>query len=84
MHLIMNVALENTLYPQNLAPTSPTSGGRSVGIVRVRTKSHAVFFCRTRNDSSVTSPLTERVPHLEFFVPENPLNENEIYIKLEH
>jgi hypothetical protein len=26
------------------ALTSPTSGGRSVGIVRVRTKSHGVFF----------------------------------------
>jgi hypothetical protein len=26
-----------TLYPQNLAQTSPTSGGRSVGIVRSRT-----------------------------------------------
>jgi hypothetical protein len=24
----------DTLYPQTLAPTSPTSGGRSVGIVR--------------------------------------------------
>jgi hypothetical protein len=28
----------NTLYPQRLALTSPTSGGRSVGIVRLRTK----------------------------------------------
>ena len=26
------------LYPQKLAQTSPTSGGRSVDIVRVRTK----------------------------------------------
>ena len=26
------------LYPQTLALTSPTGGGRSVGIVRVRTK----------------------------------------------
>ena len=26
------------LYPQKLALTSPTRGGRSVGIVRVRTK----------------------------------------------
>jgi len=26
------------LYPQKLAVTSPTGGGRSVGIVRVRTK----------------------------------------------
>jgi hypothetical protein len=33
----------DALYPQKLALTSPTSGGRSVGIVRVRTKSHGVF-----------------------------------------
>jgi hypothetical protein len=28
----------DTLYPQKLAITSPTSGGRSVGIVRSRAK----------------------------------------------
>ena len=41
------------LYPQKLAPTSPTGGGRSVGLVRVRTKatefslymSLVVMFC---------------------------------------
>jgi len=27
-----------SVYPQKLALTSPTGGGRSVGIVRVRTK----------------------------------------------
>jgi hypothetical protein len=27
-----------TLYPQKLALTSPTSGGRSAGIVRLRTE----------------------------------------------
>jgi hypothetical protein len=32
----------DTLYPQELAVTSPTSGGRSVSIVRFRTKSHVV------------------------------------------
>jgi hypothetical protein len=31
------------LYPQKLALTSLTSGGRSVGIVHLRTKSHGVF-----------------------------------------
>jgi hypothetical protein len=31
-----------TLYQQKLALTSPTSGGRSVGIVRLRTESHGV------------------------------------------
>jgi hypothetical protein len=29
---------DHTLYPQKLAITSPTSGGRSVGIVRSRTQ----------------------------------------------
>jgi len=34
------------LYPQKLALTSPTGGGRSVGIVRVRTKAtECVFVC---------------------------------------
>ena len=31
------------LYPQKLALTSSTGGGRSVGIVRSRTKGHGVF-----------------------------------------
>jgi hypothetical protein len=33
-----NVCLATPLYPQKLALTSPTSGGRSVGIVSSRTK----------------------------------------------
>jgi hypothetical protein len=36
----------DTLYPQKLAPTSPTSGGRSVGIIRSRTKT-TEFVCLT-------------------------------------
>jgi hypothetical protein len=36
--------LRGTLYTQNLALTSPTSGGRSVGIVRSRTKA-TEFVC---------------------------------------
>jgi hypothetical protein len=32
----------DTLYPQKSALTSPTSSGRSVGIVRLRTKGHGV------------------------------------------
>jgi hypothetical protein len=32
----------NTLYPQKLPLTWPTSGGRSVDIVRLRTKGHGV------------------------------------------
>jgi hypothetical protein len=34
----------HTLYAQKLALISSTSGGRSVGIVRLRTTSHGVFF----------------------------------------
>jgi hypothetical protein len=34
----------DTFYPQKLALTSPTSGGRSVGIVRSRIKGHGVCF----------------------------------------
>jgi hypothetical protein len=33
----------DTLYPQKLDLTSPTSDGRSVGIVRLRTKGHGVL-----------------------------------------
>jgi hypothetical protein len=32
----------DNLYPQKLALTSTTSGGRSVGIFRLRTKGHGV------------------------------------------
>jgi len=34
------------LYPQKLALTSPTGGGRSVGIVRVRTKATEFYLFR--------------------------------------
>jgi hypothetical protein len=37
----------DTLYPQKLAITSPTSGGRSVGIVRWRTKATEFFIIIT-------------------------------------
>ena len=39
------------LYPKNLALTSPTGGGRSVGIVSSRTKAKEFFLtgCNRRN-----------------------------------
>jgi len=37
------------LYPQKLALTSPTGGGRSVGIVRVRTKATEFFLVLLRH-----------------------------------
>jgi hypothetical protein len=33
----------DTLYPQKLTLTLPTIGGRSVGMVRLRTKGHGVY-----------------------------------------
>ena len=45
------------LYPQKLALTSPTSGGRSVGIVRSRTKAtefSLVYLCHPLVLSSPT------------------------------
>jgi hypothetical protein len=33
----------DTLYPQKLALTSPTSGGHSIGIVRLQTKAMELF-----------------------------------------
>jgi hypothetical protein len=40
------------LYPQKLALTSPTGGGRSVGIVRSRTKATEFFFIIIDADSN--------------------------------
>ena len=40
------------LYPQKLALTSPTGGGRSVGIVRVRTKATEFFFYKGQGCSN--------------------------------
>jgi hypothetical protein len=39
----ISCADHDTFYPQKLALTSPTSGGRSVGIVRLQTKRHGVL-----------------------------------------
>jgi hypothetical protein len=44
----------DTLYPQNLAITSPTSGSRSVGIVRSRTKATEFSFSLSCHLSTLT------------------------------
>jgi hypothetical protein len=44
----------DTLYPLNLALTSPTSGGRSVGVVRWRTKVPEFFTVFLLNKYSYT------------------------------
>jgi len=41
------------LYPQKLALTSPTGGGRSVGIVRSRTKATEVTFILVKGKGKV-------------------------------
>ena len=50
------------LYPQKLALTSPTGGGRSVGIVRSRTK--ATEF----NMINTVRPLTRITPSTEYLI----------------
>jgi hypothetical protein len=40
----MTFGRRDTLYPQKLTVTSPTSGGPSVGIVRSRTQTMEFFF----------------------------------------
>ena len=52
---------ETPLYPQKLALTSPTSGGRSVGIVRSRTKA-TEFVCFRAIEFSLggSSPHTDK------------------------
>jgi len=48
------------LYPQKLALTSPTGGGRSVGIVRVRTKATEVACFFVLSDSGRLKERTKR------------------------
>jgi hypothetical protein len=52
-----------TLYPQNLAITSTTSSGRSVGIVRSRTQTMEFFFCLF-----VSAKFSDWTSELSFFL----------------
>jgi hypothetical protein len=49
-----------TLYPQKLAQTSPTSGGRSVGMVRSRTKA-TEFTLRSKDNDDFIWLLEKRI-----------------------
>jgi hypothetical protein len=46
-----------TLYPQKLVITSPTSGGRSVGIVRSRTQTKEFSFMSLQYDVGLVVPV---------------------------
>ena len=59
------------LYPQKLALTWPTGGGRSVGIVRVRTEATEFSFSLSRTSASFT-PVCER-QKLKYF--------SEVYVR---
>jgi hypothetical protein len=50
----------DTLYQQKLALTSPTSGGRSVGIVRTRTKVSSSG-CVASNGAVIVNDELERI-----------------------
>jgi hypothetical protein len=59
----------NTLYPQKLTVTSPTSGGRSVGIVRLRAKA-TEFFLEYYTKQSYLFPLWSMwIPHVQTKYP---------------
>jgi hypothetical protein len=72
------------LYPQKLALTSPTGGGRSVGIVRSRTKATESFIKTQHfgmlNDVTLSAvDLTRNFQHHEvlaflFFFADNSLD----------
>ena len=52
------------LYPQKLALTSPTGGGRSVGIVRSRTKAmefSSIVYATSFNDKRLSCSFGETV-----------------------
>jgi hypothetical protein len=52
----------NTLYPQQLALTSPTCGGRSVSIVRSRTKSAVIYIANIASlHKTIASDVTSRM-----------------------
>ena len=59
------------LYPQKLALTSLTGGGRSVGIVRLRTKATEFFFISTFTLTLYKFYLESCGIHLKYGICEN-------------
>jgi len=55
------------LYPQMLALTSPTGGGRSVGIVRVRTKATELLVVVEKMQVSLKSDKNVHLRYLAEF-----------------
>jgi hypothetical protein len=70
----------DTLYPQKLAITSPTSGGRSVGIVRSRTQTmefsfsqvQLYFYCKHMNWPNLLRRLHELPRHQCHWAEDQP------------
>jgi hypothetical protein len=60
---------QNTLYPQKLTPTSPTSGGRSVRIVRSRTQAteYCVCYFGDREDKCTSVANSTKCVHCNFY-----------------
>jgi hypothetical protein len=48
---------------KKLALTSPTGGGRSVGIVRLRTKGHEVQFSSLQNHEEIICYRKQKLPY---------------------
>ena len=66
------------LYPQKLVLTSPTGGGRSVGIVRSRTKATEFSFSFRVVDRKNVMYVTSVVYNQIFFLDKAAICENSI------
>jgi len=62
------------LYPQKLALTSPTGGGRSVGIVRVRTKAKEFVLLFLTWDTVLAAEVSEENICVRFILSWQTLN----------
>ena len=57
------------LYPKKLALNSPTGGGRSVGIVRSRTKATEVFYAKNFAGADGHDNVDVNTVHCARYVP---------------
>jgi hypothetical protein len=65
----------NTFYVQTLALTSSTSGGRSVGIVRLRTQAtEIVLFCRAPQFKGLAASIPAEGPPDSLWIVNLPVS----------